>query len=175
MKSHQKMCWNCDGHVHVYEMQCPYCGADLTKHEETEKEYIEEEFSEPTTEEFEERKTLVEEPEEEDPPFQSLIEDEERLDLQEEEEAWEKSPKSKEEPDLDNPLASLILLLPGSLFFIFGLSLFLFSKEGFLTFHFRAKYWFVYLLGSWPLLYLGWRSLFPKEPASFKSKTPSSR
>ncbi len=163
MKSHQKMCWNCDGHVHVYELQCPYCGADLTEHQE-----VDEEWEEETEEKEDESTALVTQEEEVDPPpFQEFLE-EERLDLTEEEESWEKTEK-KADPDLDNPLASLLLLLPGSLFFLFGLALFLFSKDGVLVFQFKAKYWFVYLLGSWPLLYLGYRSLFTTEKTMKKN------
>lgn len=161
MKTNQKMCWNCDGHVHVYELQCPYCGADLTEHEKKNEEWEEEELVESKEEDQEDLGPA---------PFQDLLEEEERLDLVEEEEAWEK-PEKKSDPDLENPLASLLLLLPGTLFFLFGLALFLFSKEGVLTFQFKSKYWFVYLLGSWPLLYLGWRSLFSLERKVMKKSS----
>ncbi len=169
MKTHQKMCWSCDGHVHVYELQCPYCGADLTEHEKPE-EKLEEENSfleepdheeEPEQEEvisYEEHEETIEE-EFEKPPFHDLIEEAEPI-MQEN---WEEAKVEAPDPDLENPLASLLLLLPGTLFFLFGLALFLFSHEGTLTFRFTSKYWFVYLLGSWPLLYFGWRSLFPAQ------------
>lgn len=168
MKPHQKMCWNCDGHVHVYEMQCPYCGADLTEHEEYKEEAPEQE--ETVEESYDEPHSATQETEEDDdftrPPFQDLM-DEERVDLKEEEEAWEKAPEEKG-PDCDNPVASLLLLLPGTLFFLFGAALFFFSKEGYLVFRFNAQYWFVYLIGSWAMLYLGWRSLFPAKSSRSK-------
>jgi hypothetical protein len=168
MKTHQKMCWSCDGHVHVYELQCPFCGAELAEEEKQELkraiEWAQEEtsFQEPFFEKnsSEEREEMQKELEH--PPFENLI--------QEIEEAavdaplrWEER-ETPENRDLENPLASLLLLLPGSLFFLFGLALFLFSHDGILTFKFSSKYWFIYLLGSWPVLYFGWRSLFPAEP-----------
>lgn len=159
MKTHQKMCWNCDGHVHVYELQCPYCGADLSEEEQSEEDLFEEVFEE----EQDEQAHLNQEDLEEDlsrPPFHSLVQDEEEELLEEEEEVVKKEAKG----DLENPLASLLLLLPGTLFFLFGLALILFAQDGFLVFRFSAKYWFLYLVGSWPLLYFGWRSLFPAKP-----------
>ena len=131
MKAHKKLCSNCDGYVHIYEMQCPYCGVDLSADEdsdvslEDQEAYIEEE-----------RELIAAMP-----------------DAQEEEEAeWEEAPvsleKSEKPEELDNPFAALVLLLPGSIFLFFGISLFLFSDNGFLTFRFNAKYWFLYLFGS---------------------------
>ncbi len=147
MQEHKKLCWNCDGYVHVYELQCPYCGVDVRVKEEAAKAAPEE-----STE-----NNFGEMPE---PPFGELLKDEEFVPTVEE---WDAPTLSNaEEGDSENPLASLLLLLPGSLFFLFGLSLFLFSSDGYLVFRFKTKYWFLYLLSSWPLLYLGWRSLFPQ-------------
>lgn len=173
MKTHQKMCWSCDGHVHVYELQCPYCGADLSEEEKQELkraiEWAQEEtsFQDSSFEEEISQEKIVQEKEEmqkelEHPPFASLIEEIEEATVDGASRWEERGPP--ENRDLENPLASLLLLLPGSLFFLFGLALFLFSQNGILTFKFSGKYWFVYLLGSWPLLYFGWRSLFPREP-----------
>lgn len=167
MKTHQKMCWSCDGHVHVYELLCPYCGADLSEDEKEEEKLELEELQEESQEKFSFDEVSYHESEGmqeelEHPPFEALIKDVEEAAV--ENSKWSE-PEAQENPDLDNPLASLLLLLPGSLFFLFGLALFLFSHEGVLTFKFSSKYWFVYLLGSWPLLYFGWRSLFPSEPA----------
>ncbi|MCH9633936.1 MAG: hypothetical protein S4CHLAM7_06700 [Chlamydiae bacterium] len=170
MKTHQKMCWNCDGHVHVYELQCPYCGVDLTEKEKEEASFEEINVSEALEAESPQDMVVEEHPKVEieddyaNPPFQDLIEDVEQEVIQETN--WEAIAAEEKEPDLDNPLASLLLLLPGSLFFLFGLALFLFSEDGFLTFRFNAKYWFCYLMGSCFVLYLGWRSLFPARGVS---------
>jgi hypothetical protein len=53
----------------------------------------------------------------------------------------------------------MLLLIPGTFFLLFGLVLVLFSKEGLLTLHWNARYWFVYLLLSAPLIYFGWKAL----------------
>lgn len=53
----------------------------------------------------------------------------------------------------------LLLLLPGTMFLMFGLVLLLFSHDGFLTLRWDASYWYVYALISLPLVYLGWRAV----------------
>jgi len=123
MKTHQKMCWNCDGHVHVYELQCPYCGADLTEHEKPEEKleeenvYVEEPLQEEEAVSCEEHEESLED-EFEKPPFHNLIEEAEQI--PEAHETWEEAKVEEPDPDLENPLASLLLLLPGTLFFCLG-------------------------------------------------------
>ena len=134
MKSPKKQCTQCEGEVHAYELQCPFCGAELLEESvfETPPPYTpsdEEEFGLPENEAQEE----------------------------EAEEEWESDPV--EAGDVSNPVLTLFLLIPGSVLFILGLALFLFSSEGKLVFEFSSKYWFLYLLLAWPMLFWGFRSL----------------
>ena len=52
-----------------------------------------------------------------------------------------------------------LLLLPGVVFFLFGLVLLLFSDEGALTLTWSQNLAIFYFLGSLPLIFLGWRAL----------------
>lgn len=131
MKTLTKCCAQCEKEVHAYELQCPYCGCEM--HEEA-----------PPPPLYPQEEELIQE--ELDPSFEEAQEEE-----------WQE--ELPEEEALSNPLLTLLLLIPGSVFFLLGLSLFLFSKEGKLVFEFSAKYWFLYLLFSWPLLFWGIRSL----------------
>lgn len=147
-KTHKKLCWNCDGYVHIYEMQCPYCGANLTEYSSDQKDE-----ESPLTSAIEQTTNKVQSDYSE-PPYGHFEEPSEP----------KSSPSNeyelKEEKDLDNPLATLLLLLPGSVLFLLGLTIILFSADGYLTFRFKAKFWFVYLIGSLPLLYFGYKTLF---------------
>lgn len=155
MKEVKKLCWNCDGNVHMYELRCPYCGVELTSSEQNHSET-------PITPDTHEPHSASSEADFV-PPYQSFEEEELTPTDEEWEEAIHEVPLT-ENTDCET-LKPLILLLPGSIFFILGLALFLFSDEGVLTFHFNGKYWFVYLFASLPLLYLGLKLLFPvKKP-----------
>ena len=160
-KTHKKLCWNCDGYVHIYEMQCPYCAADLSDY---------------ACDKAKEKKNLSEsmdnvrgyvQSEIEHPPYQSSYGHFEEIPKTKE--LSSKEYEIKEEKDLENPLATLLLLLPGSVLFILGLSMVLFSADGYLTFKFKSKFWVAYLVGSLPLLFLGYRTLFSSKS---KEKDP---
>lgn len=58
-----------------------------------------------------------------------------------------------------SPLLPMFLLIPGVFFLLFGMIMFLFSREGVLSLSWDAHYWFIYLGGALPLLYYGWRLL----------------
>lgn len=155
MESHKKLCWSCDGYVHIYELKCPYCGAELSEHQDRLVE---------RSEKKEPPKVITEDPFEgeiPESPFQDLIEDTDTLPPNQE--SSELVEKTKVSGDVENPLSSILLLYPGTLFLIFGLALFIFSKNGQLTFSFSAKYRYLYMLLSWPLLYFGYKSLYPSK------------
>ena len=68
----------------------------------------------------------------------------------------------RSEMPLDSFKSSLMattLLLAGSVFFLFGLVLALFSHQGVLTLQWDGSIWYVYSALSVPLLIIGWRSL----------------
>ena len=68
----------------------------------------------------------------------------------------------EEEPALDDfkrVVMAVALLLSGSVFFLFGVALGLFSHDGVLTLSWDGSFWYAYALLAIPLLLFGWRSL----------------
>ena len=170
--THKKLCRNCDGYVHVYEMKCPYCGAAISDFPE---ENVEPEVTQNSLSEaiYNQSENLASDNSFQ-PPYQSYTQS---YGLEQDEVApqpgLQPSPVQKDSPDVENPLASLLLLIPGSVLFLLGLSVALFSTDGVLTFQFRSKFWFVYLVGSLPLLYLGYKSLFAKKVVNLNTNEHS--
>ncbi len=162
-KTHKKLCWNCDGYVHVYEMKCPYCGATLSEYQEEKNQ--EPNLENPISEAMEQRSTGQQAaPDSFQPPYQSYGQSfTQEPDMGETKQGPKPAQSPKNNADVENPLASLLLLIPGSVLFILGLTIALFSTEGSLTFQFRSKFCIFYILGALPLLYLGYKSLFPKK------------
>lgn len=136
-KQDKKLCWNCDGYVHLSLEKCPYCNIDLVEN---------------ATSAFDQKAF--------DPPYSTTAKE---LSISEDEwnKALEKGQEQKtaaEKPASKEKMA-LLLLLPGVVFFLFGLILFFFSKEGTLTLQWRESFAIFYLAGAAPLLFLGWRAL----------------
>ncbi len=156
-KNDKRLCWNCDGSVSLHLTQCPYCGVDLTRDsgEKGEKASFSS-FASP----FQSAPTAVDAsiPK---PPFSNISavsEDEWNHALGEEGEAVE----SEEEVGFSTTrreMIALLLLLPGVVFFLFGLALFLFSSDGVLTLKWSQSFAYYYFIGAIPLLFLGWRAL----------------
>ncbi len=61
--------------------------------------------------------------------------------------------------DSTTVFSCLLFLLGGSVFFLFGLVLWLFSQNGVFTLNWNGDYWYVYLSGGLALLGLGCRVL----------------
>lgn len=146
----KKLCWNCEGNVSLDDENCPYCGVSVIP-------------------------ASLEIPNLHAPPYQmghiqenviprAPYKSEEHLDSTNEAHA----DKSKEEGEdiedtsineFKNILLSLLFLLTGSLFFLFGLTLMLFSHNGLFTLQWNGTMWYIYSLLSIPLLFFGWRAL----------------
>lgn len=153
----KKLCWNCEGRVACNEEHCPYCGVYLSP------ALCSREGSEDDDEEYRE------EPERGSPhhlgrervpggrrPSTFDEEDEGEGSYEEEEEVRTAVLTSGEVRKMAAPMG---MLLSGSIFFLFGLALLLFSREGVLTLQWDGEYWYIYLGLSLILLFLGWRSL----------------
>lgn len=77
-------------------------------------------------------------------------------------ETKESSPQKNAEPSMDEfkkVVMAVSFLLAGSVFFLFGLALVLFSTEGTFSLKWDGSFWYVYMLLATPLLYFGWKSL----------------
>lgn len=147
-KNEKRLCWNCEGNVSHHAAQCPYCGVALGVA-----------GSSPVFKGFGTPSSQQEIPQ---PPYGKI----EKPDFAVSKEEWdtalqEESGKVQEEnvsPATKKEIIALILLLPGVVFFLFGIALFLFSRGGVLTLSWNQNVAYFYFLGATPLLYLGWRA-----------------
>ncbi len=132
----KKLCWNCEGGVSYEEENCPFCGVYLSPHGR------EEDDEEEETDFF-------------TPPYPTEKEEETPL----------AKPSSKEvklntsSSDLKKVAVPVTLLLSGTVFFLFGLALFLFSRGGLFILRWNGSYWHVYLGFGLAALFFGWKSL----------------
>lgn len=159
-KNDKRLCWNCDGSVSLHLAQCPYCGVELSQ---TPEQGGEKNPFRGFVSPFQSSAPI--DPSVPKPPFASVFsqaisvsEDEWNQSLGEEAEG----PK-KEMEELSSTtkreMIALLLLLPGVVFFLFGLALLLFSSEGVLALEWDQSFAYFYFLGAVPLLFLGWRAL----------------
>ena len=153
-KNDKRLCWNCEGNVSHHLTQCPYCGVDVSKPVARDEESLFKGFASP----FQNvpQRGIPQ------PPYASNF----NRDLSVTEEEWntslnvEKENIENADPSLDRKgeMIALLLLLPGIVFFLFGLALALFSNEGVLVLKWNQDIAYFYFLGAVPLLYLGWRA-----------------
>ena len=130
----RKLCWNCEGSVHVRATKCPFCGSELSA--ET-----------PAPSSPYNAQTAVPAPPYSAPAFEGA---------QPEPALAAETPKE----DLSRSVVlPMLLLLPGVFFLLFGVLLALFATDGLLTLRWNARYWFVYCMLACPLLWFGWKSL----------------
>lgn len=158
MEKGQKMrvCINCEGNMGIEDPFCPYCGQN-------------QEAPPANRDKFAPPYKLVQ-PEIPIPqPFykpqeaKTVLKPEDQLKVQVSSvQKVEKAQEKNEEPLTQNAkmrsfLLSLILMMCGSTFLLFSLSLFLFGQDGVLTVHWRSSHWYVYSLLALPLLLIGWK------------------
>lgn len=138
----KKLCWNCEGNVDQEAVQCQYCGVTLTP------SYGIDDNDAVSSNHFNSQPP---------PPIYSSST---ALNFENKDNA-EAVPEdlNNSKPGQIQASIPFALLLCGIVLFLFALMLLFFSKNGVLTLKWDASYWFVYLLFSAPLLYLGWRLL----------------
>ena len=143
----KKLCWNCEGRVAFSDENCPYCCVYLSSsslintHNET-------------TTHIAPFAPYRQGSDKSVPASPYTLDQEEDLESNEDESSLEDS--------LDEETSGLLplsLLLAGSIFFMFGLILLLFSRQGTLTLHWNASYWYIYLALAAALIFTGWRSM----------------
>lgn len=148
----KKLCWNCEGRVGFSEEHCPFCGVYLsptsTPGEESQGEAEDQLPQPPYQLDGEQIDDHVH-----DSPYQ------EHLPGQQERQAGLSETALASHEDLRKMVTPMGTLLAGSIFFLFGLVLLLFSKDGKLTLQWSSDYWYVYLIISLGMLFWGWRSL----------------
>lgn len=152
----KKLCWNCEGNVSRQIDNCPYCGVYL--HAE---ELEEEGFWHPSRQSSKYQE--LEQEQEQDPTPSPLYQI-----TPEVEETTATHPKI-EELELKAHLVSFeqlkqdvfptLFLMSGSVFFLFGVILLLFSQEGSLTLQWNGNHWIYFLALGIPFLCYGWKCL----------------
>lgn len=150
-----KLCWNCEGRVSFQDENCPYCGVYL---------------SPLNSEEAEEKSSLFSAPYRPDQPGK----EEQSVPAAPYKTQEKSKPVKTQEPvkpsediartsfisnEARTIVLPLILLLSGSVFFLFGIALLLFSQNGVFTLQWNSNYWYVCFLLAIPMLFFGWRAL----------------
>lgn len=124
----KKICWNCEGSVPRDAQNCPFCAVYLNREEEG------------------------------SPPFRMDVnENEEEVEsFDSEEEIKEEKKRSFSFSGWRGTVFSLILLMAGLFFLLFGFIITVFSENGFLTLQWSAQYWWAYFALALPLLAIGY-------------------
>ena len=144
----KKLCWNCEGSVSIKNENCPYCGVSLTVSPLLNE--VNTSFTPPYRLSEPSSPSIIP-----SAPYGSS-EDLSNPQLDEEESNLSEEPVTD---ILKDTIISLLMLLFGTVFLIFGLVLWLFSDQnGLLTLSWNGKYWFGYLLFGLPMLVVGWRT-----------------
>ncbi len=148
----KKLCWNCEGNISREIDNCPYCGVYLHLAELEEDSHWNPSYSTSKTEEIPTPIYQVqEEPNEKEP----------------------EEPSSKPHEvfacaylftQLKRDVFPTLFLMMGSVFFLFGVMLLLFTQNGTLTLQWQGYYGYYFLLFAIPLVGFGWRFLQRLEP-----------
>ena len=162
----KKLCWNCEGNVARNIDNCPYCGVYLHASELEEENNSWNPSYRPSSK-TEEIPTPIYQMQEEDDEGES-----QEHDIHYEQESSEK----KEETfawgalfeQLKRDLFPTLFLMAGSVFFLFGIVLLLFSQNGTLTLQWQWGYSFYFLGAAIPLIGFGWKYLQQLESISEK-------
>jgi len=172
----KKLCWNCEGSVNLESETCPYCGVSVIpatlegqeispmsqttrftpSYSKTENDLFDNfipaspyAFQQPVrneshTKSYDETEELDREIKEQNKNFTN------------------KNHETKEiesEEGFGKTVIATTFLLSGSVFFLFGLALMLFSHDGLLVLEWDANFWFIYLAAAFPMLFFGLRAL----------------
>lgn len=144
----KKLCWNCEGNVAKNIDNCPYCGVYLHADEienssawnPTYRPDPEEEIPSPL---YQIKPELNEADDEEEEPTQNSEEQEPGV--------W-----SEVFSQLKRDVFPPLFLMMGSIFFLFGVVLLLFSHNGTFTLQWQEKDGLYFFLLSIPLICFGW-------------------
>ena len=142
----KKLCWNCEGNIVCDIDNCPYCGVYVHSPELDE---INNWTASYTTED----KT-----EEIPSPFYQLHPEQENSDKLDET-VDNSLISSSLIYQLKNDVFPTLLLMSGSIFFLFGIVLLLFSHNGTLTLQWNSNLWPYLLVGAVACVIFGWRLL----------------
>lgn len=145
-KKRQKLCQNCEGEIDLDVIVCPFCAADL-REEKPERQRSH--FSGP-----------VRNLNESGPSFESLYPPPHAPKGIAVESQSSSTPVSIEaEEEKKNSIFSIFVFTLGMQLALLGMLTLIFSHHGVVILKWSAKFWFVYLFASLPLLVFGYRML----------------
>ena len=144
----KKLCWNCEGNVSVAEENCPYCGVSVRP---PSLEGVSNNFTPPYQMAHTAKNQTIP-----PSPYAPQIHEESKI---EEEKENNQVSSSLPTGEFKNVLIPMLFLLAGSVFFLFGMVLLLFSQNGLFKLSWNGNLWYLYLLVSVPLLFIGWMAL----------------
>lgn len=161
MKANPKtrMCWNCEGRVLLKEETCTYCGVSVVP---ASLDGSDEAIPSPFQALFSNNQTEISS---DIPPSPYMSSNDEDEPYQKHTTQGHESEDEENEDDIEpsngfkRGFLAILFLLGGSMLFLFGLTLALFSHKGIFTLSWDATLWFIYGGLSLPLLFLGWRLL----------------
>ena len=148
----KRLCWNCEGNVSVDAETCPFCGVSVVP---ASLDGTGNSFVPPYAAPSIHQNTEVHRS-----PYSVAATPVPEMGTREAKEAEEIEPSTDE---FKKVVISVALLLGGSVFFLFGLALFLFSNNGIFSLHWNGAIWFVYTFMSLPMLFFGWKALMKLE------------
>lgn len=139
--SKNKLCWNCEANVSVTDENCPYCGVGV---QNSLLQGYQNEFSPPYRMGKGNQTVIPESPykDEESQQVEDVVQEE-----------------AEEASEFKIFLIAMLMMLSGSVFFLFGIVLALFSKDGVFILQWNGSYWYAYLILAVPLLFFGWNAV----------------
>ena len=146
----KKLCWNCEGNVSREVDNCPYCGVYVYSGEQ-------EDYSNwnPDYHSEESKKDEIPEPIYRVPKEHGVEGEEDGADLTE----ATCFSSSDVLSHLKKEVFPLLFLMTGSVFFLFGVVLLLFSQNGTLVLQWQSKNGYYFFLLAFPIIGLGWKFL----------------
>lgn len=148
----KRLCWNCEASVSLAEELCPFCGVSVVP------AFLEgtgADFAPPYSNNGDKNFDI---------PKSPYDRDESATQLEKEEIQKEIDQAGVSLDDFKRIVLSVILLLTGSVLFLFSVVLALFSMNGIFTLQWDGSVWFIYLILAIPLFAFGWRVLMKLDP-----------
>ncbi len=142
----KKLCWNCEGNVSREIDNCPYCGVYLHALELEENSQWNPTYQSSKTEEIPSPLYQV--------PNQEEINEQKEFSSPEDSFSW-----SFLFTQLKRDIFPVLFLMTGSVFFLFGIVLFLFSQNGTFTLQWQESDAFYFFILAIPLIAFGWKFL----------------
>jgi len=144
VKKRQKMCYNCEGEIDLDVIVCPFCAADLREEKPEQQRPSYNPTS--TVKHLNTQQSLY-------PPHYVA------KPVSQEQTPPEEAPMTESFEEEKSVIGPTILLTLGAQLLLFGLLMFFFSEKGVMVLKWDARFWFLYLFASVPLLIFGYKSL----------------